>query len=66
MMGECRRGSQIYKNLQGKKKKKNLQGRSTWVTQSVKHLTFGFGSGCDLSVVRLSPRSGSELNRESA
>ena len=29
--------------------------RSTWVTHLVKYLTLGFGSGCDLRVVGLSP-----------
>ena len=34
------------------------------MTQSVKHPTLGFGSGCDLRVVRLRPVLGSKLNSE--
>ena len=30
----------------------------TWVAQSVKCLTLGFGSGCDLRVLRSSPTAG--------
>jgi len=41
-------------------------GRGTWVAQSVKRPTLGFGSGRDLRVVRWSPASGSALSRESA
>ena len=40
--------------------------RGTWVAQSVKHLTLGFGSGCNLRVKRWSPVSGSRLSMESA
>ena len=36
-----------------------------WGAQSAKHLTLGFGSGCDLRVLRLSPVSDSTLNAES-
>lgn len=39
----------------------------TWVAQSVKHLTIGFGgSGRDLCVLRWSPGSGSVIITESA
>ena len=34
------------------------------MTQSVEHLTLGFGLGCDFRVVRSSPLSGSVLSRE--
>ena len=38
--------------------------RGTWVTQSDKHPTLGFGSGHDLRVVRSSLTSGSALGVE--
>lgn len=37
-----------------------------WVAQLVAHLTLDFGSGSDLTVLELSPRSGSVPSRESA
>ena len=40
--------------------------RGSWVVQSVKHPTPGFGSGHNLRVVRLSPSSGSTLSLEPA
>ena len=33
----------------------NLMCRDAWAAQSIKHLVLDFGSGHDLSVVRLSP-----------
>jgi len=39
--------------------------RGTWVAQLVKHLTLGFGSGHDLSVMRLRHLMGSVLSAES-
>ena len=45
-------------------KKLNIWG--TGVVHSVKHPTFGFGSGHDLRVVRLSPAIGTALDVESA
>ena len=38
----------------------------TRVAQSVEHLTVGFGSGHDLTVVKSSPTWGSLLSEESA
>ena len=38
----------------------------TWVAQSVKHLTFGFGSGHDFTVMELKPSLGITFNTESA
>ena len=38
----------------------------TWVVQSVKHVTHGFGSGPDPRVMGPSPRSDSEISAESA
>ena len=57
------------RNYQGSKKVKTLVGDSynkekyqgAWVAQSVKRLTFGFGLGYDLVVVRSSPTLGFEL-----
>jgi len=40
--------------------------RGAWVAQLVKHLIFGFGSGHDLRVVRLSLTLGFLLSRVSA
>ena len=37
----------------------------TWMVQSFKHHTFGFGSGGDLRVVGMSSISGFALNKES-
>lgn len=37
-----------------------------WGAQSVKHLTFAFGSGPDIGVVRSSPTSDSMLSAELA
>ena len=42
------------------------QLRGTWVAQFVKHLTLNFGSGHDLRVMRLSPKTGSKPSRKSA
>ena len=42
------------------------KGNGAWVAQLFKSLTFGFGSGHDLRVVRLSPVWGSVLSRMSA
>lgn len=39
-----------------------LNCRGARVAKSVKHLTFGFSSGADLRVVRLSPASDSALS----
>ena len=38
--------------------------RDAWVAQSVKHLTFDFGSGRVLMVVILGPMLGSAMNME--
>ena len=32
--------------------KRILHSQGTWAAQSVKHLTLGFGSGCDLRVMK--------------
>ena len=40
--------------------------REAWVVQLFEHPTFGFCSGSDLRVVRLSPLLGSTLSTESA
>ena len=47
----------------GKERKRKEKG-DTWVTQLVKHLTFGFSSGHDLTV-SLSPSSDSVLTARS-
>ena len=43
-----------------------IDKRGTWVAQSVKQLTLGFGSGHGLRVMRSSPTSGSMLGMECA
>ena len=45
---------------------KNRKAGVAWVTQSVKHPTFGFGSGHDLRVMRSSPELGSTLSMKPA
>ena len=45
---------------------RKLLFRTAWVTQLVKWLTLGFGSGPDLRVMRSSPESDSALCVESA
>ena len=45
---------------------KTHPSRGTWVAQSVKHPALDFGSGHDLSMVRLSPVSVSRLGMEPA
>ena len=40
--------------------------RGTWVAQSIKHSTLGFGSGHDLKVLGWSPVASSSLRAESA
>ena len=39
-------------------KKSSRRGRGAWVVQLVKHLTLGFGSGCDLTVCGFEPHLG--------
>ena len=53
----CRCVSEYLKNRHGLMKRKHLKKGGAWVTQSVKHLTLGFGSGHDLTVFGLSPTS---------
>uniref|UniRef100_A0A452RRJ7 DUF4485 domain-containing protein n=1 Tax=Ursus americanus TaxID=9643 RepID=A0A452RRJ7_URSAM len=55
-----RRRSILFESL------KNYIFRSAWVSQAVKCVTLGFGSGHDLRVVRSSPKLGSALRGESA
>ena len=40
--------------------------QEAWLAQSVKQLTLDIGSGHDLRVVKLNPKLGSTLSRESA
>ena len=48
-----------------RKVKENLRYKDAWVAESVKHLTLGFSSGCDLAAVSSSPASGSALIAQS-
>ena len=53
----CHRTLRWYPEPRGVGVMTKPQGGGTWMAQSLKHLTFDFGSGHDLRVVRVSPNS---------
>ena len=60
-------GSEIFLlDLSGNEEPLKVSELGVWMAHSVKHSTLGFGSGCDLRVLGLSPTLGSALSRESA